>query len=53
MQDLEFPPAVQEGEADGGADDVHPIIGVVARNATVRTRAAGFTARLWITAIAR
>jgi hypothetical protein len=52
MQDLEIPPAVQEGEADGGADGVPPIIGVAAsRNAIVRTRAAASTARLWITAI--
>ena len=30
MQDLEIPPAVEEGEADGGADDVRPIIAVAA-----------------------
>ncbi len=52
MQDLEIPPAVEEGEADGAADGVPPIIGVAARNATVRTRAGGSTARPWITAIA-
>jgi hypothetical protein len=54
MQDLEIPPAVEEGEADGGADGVPPIIVVVAtKNAIVRTRAAASTAHPWITAIAR
>lgn len=53
MQDLEIPPAVEEGEADGVADGVPPIIGVAARNAIVRTRVAASTARPWITAIAR
>jgi hypothetical protein len=53
MQDLEIPPAVEEGEADGGAGGVPPIIGAATKNATVRTRAAVSTARPWITAIGR
>jgi hypothetical protein len=54
MQDLEIPPAVEEGEADGGADGVPPTIAVVEdRNTIVRTPAAASTARPWITAIAR
>ena len=54
MQDLEIPPAVEEGEADGGADGVPPTIaGAANKSAIVRTRAAASTARPWITAIAR
>jgi hypothetical protein len=53
MQDLEIPPAVEEGEADGGADGVPPIIAEAARNVIVRTRAEASTARPWITVIAR
>ncbi len=51
MQDLEIPP-VEEGKADGGADDVRPTIVVAPQSATGRTRAAASTARPWTTAIA-
>jgi len=50
MQDLEIPP-VEEGEADGGADGVRPIIAAVDKSATGRTLAAASIVRPWTTAI--